>query len=85
MTITIKVLVETKGVEPSASLPQPFYNETPTKTTENVRTHRCAQIPDFASPDLAEVVAAWALLAEPLKAAILAIVRTVHGGGHGNA
>lgn len=78
-------MVETKGVEPLASSTQVSYTESPANTTEKVCTHRCAQIPDAASPDLAEVVAAWALLAEPLKAAVLAIIRSMKGGGHGNA
>jgi len=75
----MKRLVETKGVEPSASPPEVCYTETPAKTTQKGCTHRCAQISVVASPDLSEVVAAWVLLAEPLKAAVLAIVRSTRG------
>lgn len=36
-------------------------------------------------PGLAEVVTAWRDLTEPLKVAVLAIIRSVKGGGRGNA
>jgi hypothetical protein len=32
-------------------------------------------------PDLQEIIAVWQILPDPLKAAVLAIIRTVAGGG----
>ena len=45
------------------------------------------QIDSHGNADMQEVVAAWPVLTDPLKAAVLAIVRTAcgKGGGHGQS
>lgn len=76
----LKLLIEkmerAKGFEPSArksQQPSPQGNIEPVKPGyTQIRT----QIRGAACPDLAQVVAAWANLPSPLKAAILAIVNS---------
>jgi hypothetical protein len=65
-----------KGFEPSAENSEVLPNQQSSETAKVGCTQIRAQIPDSASPDLAKVVAAWAKLSPPLKAAILAIVNS---------
>jgi hypothetical protein len=65
-----------KGIEPSTQISESAQNQPLPGPPQVEYTQGRAQIPDAASPDLAKVVAAWAKLSAPLKAAILAIVNS---------
>jgi hypothetical protein len=68
-----------KGFEPSAENLEVAVNQHSSETAKAGCTQIRAQIPASATPDLAKVVAAWAKLSLPLKAAILAIVGSATG------
>ena len=69
-----------KGIEPSTENSQEAQNQSATEAAQSDYTQIRAQIPDSSCPDLAQVVAAWSSLSQPLKAAILAIVGTAKNG-----
>jgi len=69
-------LERVKGIEPSPQNSESAHNQPLPTQAQAGYTQGRAQIPDAASPDLATVVAAWAKLSPPLKAAILAIVKS---------
>jgi hypothetical protein len=68
-----------KGFEPSTENLESPQNQQPSKPGNTGCTQIRAQIADSASRDLAKVVASWKNLPGPLKAAILAIVKSVEG------
>jgi hypothetical protein len=68
-----------KGIEPSSQNSESSQKQPLPTLPQADCTQGRAQIPDAASPDLAKVVAAWAELSSPLKAAILAIVNSSEG------
>ena len=65
-----------EGFEPSAEYAQLPQDQQVHDFILSANTQIRAQIKDALGRDLAEVVAAWSKLALPLKAAILAIVRS---------
>ena len=66
-------LERAKGFEPSAQNSQPVQNQNSPETTSPAYTQIRAQILGELGPELTRVVANWASLSQPLKAAILAI------------
>ena len=68
-----------KGIEPFAEYSQLPEDQHVPDSVLRANTQIRAQIRDALGPDLAEVVVAWSALAVPLKAAILAIVRSSTG------
>ena len=65
-----------KGIEPSSDSSQVSQSESTPELGSEAYTQIRAQIPDASGRDLAQVVAAWSGLSSPLKAGILAIVRS---------
>ena len=65
-----------KGIEPCTEYSQVPQNQSFCDSAQSANTQIRAQILDASGRDLACVVAAWAELSAPLKAAILAIVRS---------
>jgi len=57
---------------------------TPSPAAAPEALHQMLHRPAETDPDLARVVASWAELSPPIKAAIMALVRTAdHGERHG--
>ena len=65
-----------EGFEPFAENPQATQNQVVRDSSSSAHTQIRAQITDALGRDLAQVVAAWAKIPPPLKAAILAIVNS---------
>lgn len=65
-----------KGIEPSLENSQKAQNQPLSPHAPDGYTQGRAQIAGAACPELAQVVGAWANLPAPLKAGILAIVRS---------
>ena len=77
-----KPLVElerAKGFEPSTQNAQSSQAQGVPQVLEPDHTQIRAQISGPSDADLAQIVEAWPTLSQPLKAAMLAIVRTVCG------
>jgi hypothetical protein len=70
------LLERVKGIEPSTQISESTQKQSLPAQPQADYTQGRAQIPVAVSPDLATVVAAWAELSPPLKAAILAIVNS---------
>jgi hypothetical protein len=68
-----------KGFEPSGGKSQSAQNQYLPSITQVDYTQIHAHAADASCPDLAKVVAAWAKLPAPLKAAILAIISPSEG------
>jgi hypothetical protein len=66
-----------KGFEPSAQNSKTLLKTGDFQSLQAGCTQIRAQTADSASPDLAKVVASWEKLPAPLKAAILAIIKSV--------
>ena len=59
-------------------------NSSPTEGSRRMKDRQSLPLPYGPSgtpPDLAEVVAAWPDLAEPIRAGVLAIIRSASGRG----
>ena len=65
-----------KGFEPSAQNSKGEQNQASQQPAQDDCTQIRAQILGELGPELEQVVAAWSLLSQPLKAAILAIVNS---------
>jgi hypothetical protein len=65
-----------KGIEPFSEVSQAPQDKSGADSGTSDHTQIRAQIPGALGRDLSEVVAAWADLPSPLKAAILAIVNS---------
>jgi hypothetical protein len=63
-----------KGIEPCSNNSENVENQSLPQVSRDPTTQIGAQILDSSCPDLAKVVATWANLSAPLKAAILAII-----------
>ena len=70
-----------KGFEPSTQKSEVAPPQVSPRSSQDGYTQLCAQIPDAAWPEVSRVVAAWAKLPLPLKAAILAIIDCIRDEG----
>jgi hypothetical protein len=69
-------LERAKGFEPSAQNSKGKQNQASQQPAQDDCTQIRAQILSELGPELAQVVAAWSSLSQPLKAAILAIINS---------
>ena len=76
LPVAKKELERAKGFEPCAQKSEPLQQQFNPQNSQSDCTQIRAQISGASCPDLAKVVAAWAKLSAPLKAAIVAIIAT---------